>query len=94
MDLSGVDLEGANLSSKDPDAKGVYGEDFSDVSEGANLSGANLSQAYLSGADLTGAILTQAQVDEAVGDEHTRLPPHRKRPGHWGVQADEQLEGD
>jgi uncharacterized protein YjbI with pentapeptide repeats len=92
-DLSGAILEGANLSSKDPDAERVYGEDFSDVSEGADLSGAKLAQTNLSGADLTKAILTQAQLEEAIGDEHTQLPTHRKRPAHWGVQADEQLEG-
>jgi hypothetical protein len=93
-DLSAAILERANLSSKDPDAERVYGEDFSDVSEGADLSGAKLAQTNLSGADLTRAILTQAQLEEAIGDEHTRLPPHLKRPANWGVQADEQLEGD
>jgi uncharacterized protein YjbI with pentapeptide repeats len=93
-DLSGANLEGANLSSKDPGAERVYGVDFSDVSEGANLSGAKLVRTNLAGADLTGAIITQAQLEEALGDKHTRLPPHRKRPAHWGVQAVEQLEED
>jgi uncharacterized protein YjbI with pentapeptide repeats len=93
-DLSGANLEGANLeeanlSSKDPVTERLYGEDFSDVREGANLSGANLAQANLSGADLTGAILTQAQVVEASGDEHTQLPPSLMRPAHWGVLPDE-----
>jgi hypothetical protein len=73
-DLSGADLTGANLSRKDHDYERVYGVDYSDVSEGANLSGA----------DLTGAILTQTQLEEAIGDEHTRLPSHLKRPAHWG----------
>jgi hypothetical protein len=92
-DFSGADLTGANLSRRDPDYERVYGMDYSDVSEGANLSGANLGQTELSGADLTGATVTQAQLEEAVGDKHTRLPSHLKRPVHWDVETDEQPQG-
>jgi uncharacterized protein YjbI with pentapeptide repeats len=57
---------------------------------GANLSGADLWEANLSGADH----LTQDQLEETTGNANTRLPPDLKPPKHWGVQTDEQTEGD
>jgi hypothetical protein len=74
--LSGASLWEANLS-----ATLLGGADLS----GAMLSGANLSGADLRAANLSGTDITQEQLEEtSYGDANTRLPPHLKRPAHWG----------
>jgi len=85
LDLHETNLRGANLSEADLPA--------ADLS-GANLSGANLSGAILRRADLSEANLLEAQLEETTGDENTKLPSHLKPPAHWGVNTDEQSEGD
>jgi hypothetical protein len=47
----------------------------------------------LSGADLWGADLTQAQLNETYGDETPNFLSTTS-PAHWGVQTDEQTEGN
>jgi uncharacterized protein YjbI with pentapeptide repeats len=92
-DLRGVDLSGANL----------WGVNL----EEANLEEANLVEADLGEADLRGANLreppslgneyygiTHEQLKQAIGDENTKLPDHLKPAASWGVNTDEQIEGD
>lgn len=62
---------------------------------GADLSGAYLSKANLSAVNLSEARnLTQGQLQQADGDKTTQLPPGLEPPAHWGVQTDEQVEGN
>jgi hypothetical protein len=59
------------------------------------LLGANLSDADLQGANLSGAAgLTQTQLSKTFGDVYTVLPSHLKPTAHWGVETDEQIQGD
>jgi uncharacterized protein YjbI with pentapeptide repeats len=78
--LAGADLRGADL-------RGAYliGADLRRADlRLADLLGADLRGAELGGADLTGALfVTQAQVQAARGDEDTKIPAGRTRPGHW-----------
>ena len=75
-DLSEARLDGANLSGADLSDAVLDRADFA----GAKLGGVNLSGARL----LTARNLTQAQIDEAIGDAHTILPDHLRRPEGWG----------
>ncbi len=95
MNLSGADLEAANLAGSDL----VHGR-----LSGANLSGANLSKARLDHADFDGADLTNAnlsgaslhhvknlsvkQLASARGSRTTILPPELQGKVPWSVPKD------
>ena len=90
VSLSGADLLGADLSGAyllGADLRGAY---FG----GADLRGAVLRGADLKGADLSGSNVIQKQLEMAYGDKDTQLPSDLKPPADWGIQTDEQLEGD
>jgi uncharacterized protein YjbI with pentapeptide repeats len=99
--LRGAFLEGANLQKAK--LQGAYlraaklqGANLQKAKlQGANLRGAYLRDAYLQGADLGNSLdLTDGQLEQAYGDQHTLLPDNLKRPAHWGVETDQQTEGD
>jgi uncharacterized protein YjbI with pentapeptide repeats len=84
--LQGANIQGALL-------QGAYLQKA--MLQGANLQRAYLRGAYLQGADLRNTLdLTDGQLEQAYGDQHTLLPDNLKRPAHWGVETDQQTEGD
>lgn len=94
-DLMGADLSGAQLTEADLFGANLVGAKLIE----ADLTGAKLDRVDLTGADLSGADLREAailgyQLERATGDEKTRLPPYFTAPSDWGVEIDEQNEGD
>lgn len=75
-DLTDADLRGALLIATDLRRARLTRTD---------LLGADLRDADVRGADLSQSLfLTQPQLNAAIGDEHTRIPAHLRRPAHWG----------
>lgn len=84
-DLAGARLRGADLTGASLRGATLIGADLSGARlRLADVTGADLRDADLSGADLAESLfLTQSQLDAARGDDATRLPAARRRPGHW-----------
>jgi uncharacterized protein YjbI with pentapeptide repeats len=93
-DLKGADLRGANLKGAHLERALLHGSVLKPLATLGDTDITIHDLRNLTLAEVSEGGPTQERIERAYGDENTQLPPNLKRPAHWGVETDQQTEGD